>query len=104
MNERTRYATNTEYYKRRDLRKRGMPDSEIDKAIAAWAKFSGICDACCGTECAETKRGLKWVTDHDSLTGRFRGIVGNSCNLGMGYFNHDRLTMLRIERYLSKRV
>lgn len=73
------YRNNKRWYFRRDMRNRGMSDSEIERAWAAWQTFDGVCQ-CCHTRCSKV-----YDTDHCHQTGRFRGIVGRSCNVALGW-------------------
>ena len=41
--ERFRYRRDKEYYFRKDMRRRGMLDYEIERAWSAWQTFDGVC-------------------------------------------------------------
>jgi uncharacterized cysteine cluster protein YcgN (CxxCxxCC family) len=78
--------------KKRRIRKtlKGCPESEIQKALAAWNIFDGICQGC-GTKCS-----TKFDTDHDHLRLVFRGILGSKCNKTLGLMGDspERLRLL----------
>src|SRR5258708_4306218 len=78
------------------LRRSGVSASEVDKARKAWGKFIGICDACwrhnsCG----------RWCFDHDHLTLKFRGIIGENCNRALGLVNDNPEILSRLRKYLT---
>ncbi|MCI0530036.1 MAG: endonuclease VII domain-containing protein [Nitrospira sp.] len=58
----------------------------------------GVC-AICGTD---TPGGMgRFPVDHNPETNKIRGILCNSCNLGIGHFKHDsNLTKLATEYLL----
>lgn len=78
------------------LKRDGVLQVEVERARVAIEKFSGICDACYGTDCGA------WRIDHDHETKKFRGIVGNHCNLALGMLKDDPRTLRRLARYLEK--
>jgi hypothetical protein len=52
-------------------------------------------------EVCGTPENLRW--DHDHSTGRFRGTLCNTCNLGLGSF-HDNPTHLRAAALYLERL
>ena len=79
------------------LRRAGLSEIEIEKARLAWAKFTGVCDACwepaaCG----------RWCFDHDHETLTFRGIVGENCNRALGMARDSVAVLLRLAKYLER--
>lgn len=61
---------------------------------ASWRKHNGICDIC-GRPCKVQK-------DHCHISGRKRGILCFSCNVGIGYFKDNKLLLRRAINYLQK--
>ena len=86
---------NREKYKEKNLlRLYGIDRNGLDKM---WNQQSGRC-ACCNTEL--TKQA--WAIDHDHNTGQVRGLLCNSCNLGLGMFSDSVIVFLKAARYLLK--
>lgn len=83
--------------RRRELhleQKWGMSISEYGAMCRAQ---NGLC-AICGK--APLKRQL--AVDHDHATGAIRGLLCDSCNLGIGYFNDDPELMLAAIDYINQ--
>jgi hypothetical protein len=53
----------------------------------------GLCGVC--------QVGLPEHVDHDHVTGRIRGILCFTCNIGMGNFGDDPDRLLRAANYLK---
>ena len=58
---------------------------------------NGLCLICGQTE----KSGKKLSVDHNHETGKVRGLLCNSCNIGIGVFNDNLLLLLKAIRYLQ---
>jgi hypothetical protein len=78
------------------LRKLGVPEFEIAKAVAAWKSWDGFCQACGGV-CSN-----RFDTDHDHLTLRFRGIVGATCNKALGLVKDNPRRLKSLIAYLER--
>lgn len=59
-------------------------------------KASGCCQICKSTE--------RLHIDHDHTTGKVRGILCSSCNVGLGYFKDSPLLLLKANRYLTEHL
>jgi hypothetical protein len=55
-------------------------------------------------ECAICKRVVKLVTDHDHKTGKFRGLLCNPCNSGLGFFRDSPDNLISAKQYLEARI
>lgn len=65
----------------------GLSQEEYAALIAG-----GTCAVCC--------RVAKLTVDHNHKTGRIRGALCNSCNLGLGLFGDSAATLERATAYL----
>jgi hypothetical protein len=84
---------------------RANPQREIQRVLR-WqqenrqrynAKQRGVC-AICGRE---PRPGKHLHIDHDHDTGRVRGLLCFSCNVGVGNFHHDVGRIARAREYLD---
>lgn len=84
--------------KERGIRRalRGCTESEIQKAIAAWKIFDGVCQACHDI-CSK-----KFDTDHDHIFNRFRGIIGSKCNKTLGLVEDQPMRLRALATYLEE--
>ena len=57
---------------------------------------------CCGKHLDMTIGSTDFAIDHFHDTGLLRGLLCNSCNLGLGTFNDDIATVLRAKKYLEQ--
>jgi|SRR5580692_9575109 hypothetical protein len=78
------------------FKKKGLPDIEIEKAIAAWKTFDGKCQAC-GKTCAK-----RFHTDHDHIRLIFRGIIGGECNQSLGHVKDSPERLRALANYLER--
>ena len=74
----------------------GVSQEEFDAKLAAQG---GVC-AICGT--------IKWMgmgnaphTDHDHVTGAFRGVLCGNCNIGIGKLGEDPARLRAAAAYLE---
>jgi hypothetical protein len=81
---------------RKTFRKLGVAESEINKALAAWECFDGVCQAC-GQVCSN-----RFDTDHDHIALTFRGIVGSKCNVALGMVKDNPKTLRLLATYLER--
>lgn len=59
-------------------------------------KQSGVCAIC-------LRPSIRVMDiDHDHATGKVRGLLCHSCNLGIGYFHDNKETLSRAIAYLVK--
>lgn len=74
----------------------GMTLEDYQKLLDATGGVCGIC------LCSPTEDGQRrLVVDHDHATGRVRGLICRSCNLGLGYFKDDLTILLSALKYLE---
>jgi hypothetical protein len=64
----------------------------IDDYDLMFSKQNGVCAIC---KTSDLGRHGKLYVDHDHKTGAFRGLLCHNCNLGVGHF-HDESMSLRI--------
>ena len=76
--------------------RRGLPESEVQKAMAAYDAFDGICQAC-GFVCS-----TQFDVDHNHVTHLFRGIVGHRCNIVLGWVKNDARRLQALIEYLER--
>lgn len=74
----------------------GITAEDVERLLESQ---DGRC-AICGTD----KPGGKgsFHLDHDHATNKVRGLLCAKCNLGLGYFDDNRLNVLRAALYLEK--
>jgi hypothetical protein len=68
------------------------------QAAVFLAAHGGLCD-CCGKDISGVQRRC---VDHDHLTGRIRGALCHSCNLGIGMLGDSIEGVMNAVRYLKK--
>lgn len=78
----------------------GITPEEYDSMLAAQ---DGRC-AICMSEKSPTPRGTynTFAVDHDHETGRVRGLLCASCNLGLGKFSDSLYLVVRAASYLQQ--
>lgn len=77
-------------------RKFGITLEEAEKLLAAQ---DGVCAIC--KEPIADSRGYSPHVDHDHTTGRVRGILCMTCNLGIGVFKDDPARLIAAAQYLD---
>lgn len=55
----------------------------------------GVC-AICSQKCSKAL-----AADHNHITGKFRGLLCNNCNRGLGHFKDNPLLLLSATKYLN---
>jgi len=67
----------------------------------AYEKLFEDCNYTC-TLCNKVKGSItKLNIDHDHITGKIRGILCNSCNMGLGYFGDTEESIIKLLNYLQ---
>ncbi len=77
----------------------------IDDYKSMYEKQNGLCAICNTPETYFDKRIGKTRTlsvDHDHITGKVRGLLCKSCNLGIGQFKDNTDLMLNAIRYIKE--
>lgn len=67
---------------------------------------NGVCAICRCKEKIINKNGKKWLLaiDHNHKTGKIRGLLCNSCNIGLGRFNEDIKLLKKAIEYLRREL
>lgn len=88
--------------KQRDIKYRELYGISLEDYNAILEKQNNKC-ACCGTA-SPSKSPDKWTNfcvDHCHLTGEVRGLLCNSCNIGIGKLGDNLDGVLKAVSYLS---
>lgn len=85
----------TEYNRRRALKRLNAPNFDFDQVFEAQGDQCAIC----GT--AEKPKSKGWSIDHCHKTGRVRGILCGSCNVGLGHFKDNPKFLIMAIEYLK---
>lgn len=72
----------------------------VDDYDRMFSEQGGKC-AICGNRSGRSNIATLNV-DHDSVSGKIRGLLCNRCNLGIGRFQHNIQILKKAHRYLSK--
>jgi hypothetical protein len=83
---------------RQRMRRCGVPDHDFERVQTLLATQKE-CQICGGPPNGQWKT---WHIDHDHATGRFRGLLCDSCNLGLGKFHDSPEKLRRAAAYLEK--
>jgi hypothetical protein len=59
----------------------------------------GDCCAICGSS-EPVGSSSQWKVDHDHVTGKVRGLLCNTCNVGLGMFRDDSELLKTASKYL----
>lgn len=82
---------------RSNLKKKyGMSENDYAEMLD---RQGNVC-AICGEQDANGQRRL--VVDHDHATGKVRGLLCNTCNLGIGYLKDNTSILTSAIEYLTK--
>ncbi len=74
------------------LRKTGVTDEQYQAQLE---KQKHVC-AICGNSCTKAL-----AADHSHITGKFRGLLCNPCNRGLGYLKDDPVIISKALEYLN---
>lgn len=77
------------------MRNYGLTQEQIDQLIA---DRNGLCDICH----KPAKTGKKLNVDHDHKTGKFRGMLCWSCNVGLGHLGDTPERLCAAAEYLER--
>lgn len=75
------------------LRRTGVTEDQYQEKLKEQA---GVCAICRGT-CSK-----QLAADHNHETGKFRGLLCNNCNRGMGHLKDDPFILRRAAQYLEE--
>jgi hypothetical protein len=79
------------------LKRKGLSQSELNKATKAFQKYVNLC-ASCGLEIPIGKERF----DHDDKKKKFRGIICHGCNVAIGFAEENIQRLHGCIRYLEK--
>ena len=79
-----------------DLKRKGLPQNEINKASVAFEKYEGFCAACGEAIPIGNER-----FDHDDKNKKFRGIVHHGCNTTLGFCGENPSKLRKLADYLD---
>ena len=82
------------------LRRDGVSDQEIERALRRWYSFKRICPICGAKRRGKVKP--KWNFDHCHKTKKFRDIICWKCNAALGLINDDIKILRSMIQYLKK--
>lgn len=77
------------------LRRYGITAEQFERL-----KAHGKCQVCERDFVDQRHHPQAPVVDHDHATGRVRGVICRSCNLGLGYFNDDPVVIETLGAYI----
>lgn len=84
--------------RKRRMRKMGLTEEHL---AAVLVEQNHVC-AICQLFPVRADGGREMALDHCHKTGRFRGVLCNSCNTALGKFNDDASRLERAISYLAK--
>lgn len=82
------------------LKKRGLPQSELDKAMVNFLVFVYTDSKCVSCGCLVPVGGERF--DHDDKLKKFRGIICHGCNVAIGFAGEDVQRLRGCVAYLEK--
>lgn len=91
------YADPEKARKKRERQKLRQYGLTIESYQAMQDSQNGVC-AICREPCPT---GRRLAVDHDSLTGKVRGLLCTNCNQGIGKFKHDPERLVIAAQYLQ---
>lgn len=83
------------------LKKYGL---SLEKYSEMLKDCGGLCMICGGTPSGMSNSRSRLHVDHDHVTGKVRGLLCGSCNVGLGHFNHDPIRLLDARIYLQESI
>lgn len=88
---------------RKDKFLRDLYGITIEDYERMFTEQAGRC-AICGTHDFGAKHAKHFPVDHCHTTGRVRGLLCHSCNLGLGQFKDDPARLVSAIEYLKKKT
>ena len=82
----------------RVLRSYGLTEETYRSMLTAQGNVCPICTR------PPTDKRKRWCLDHDHVTGRLRGIVCLSCNIGLGQFSNNPYILRRAAEYIERHI
>lgn len=92
LDNRTKVISNS--LRNRDKRWYGITEEEYEDALHLQGGKCAICGVA-------PKKGRRLCVDHCHCSGRFRGLLCDLCNKGLGQFKDDREVLARAIAYLG---
>jgi hypothetical protein len=74
--------------------RRGLPEGEYERLLT---RQDGKCGGCARADDGEKR----FAIDHDHVTGEVRGLLCETCNIGLGYLKDNPQTLQRLLDYLK---
>ncbi len=97
--EETNKAYRLSWQRTRNLNKYNITIEQYDDMFR---RQNGLCNICFKPETLEYRGKLKLLSvDHCHVNGKVRGLLCNNCNLALGKFKDDILTLKSAIKYLE---
>lgn len=95
------YNQSVSSYKANLKRKWGMSISDFDLLYDKTGGICPICSAYMHKPPSKEHRATTACVDHCHITGKIRGVICRTCNLGLGYFKDDPESLKLASAYLG---